>query len=500
MYFSEAFQIDKEILNKYGAIDISLICDTPLFIDPMLIFNSPKLEYQQLHNSIIKYLHFLAKKASTTNLSSGDIKNYFTFKEVKENWLGFALSGNCGLALGNDFANFFAKNIAFALDTHNISVSPHVEKVMLLYEGTGKDKLSDFTTNLIKGYIAKYTQNFAKKYISKNLCDYFYVERSGFNYETESFTTGSFYLPFIINKKGKKEYVLLTPADILREDEAAINKADLINTNLRVRNSIDNDVLRSQVENYINIAIKKFERSQKGKTRKISDKQYARIERIAFMQALKQWPEIFDYYVKLKEEDTESEVSKAKFERNKVFEKFVTSVNSIVSDFNLNNYIINEESTAIDEARERIKFFKNRIEFGGLYSVLYYDGKPIADEATLQRLFKLVWCRTSYDFNSEVNNGTGPVDFKIAFGKDNSNIVEFKLAKNPKLSHVFKQVASYQTANNTDNSLIVIFFFNEIELKRIQSLVEKNKLSGLINQTIFLIDCCAYNKKSASKL
>ncbi len=38
MYFSEAFGIDRELLNEYGAIDISLICDTPLFIDPMLIF------------------------------------------------------------------------------------------------------------------------------------------------------------------------------------------------------------------------------------------------------------------------------------------------------------------------------------------------------------------------------------------------------------------------------------------------------------------------------
>ena len=39
MFFTEKFQVDSDILKNYGAVDISLICDVPLFIDPMLIFN-----------------------------------------------------------------------------------------------------------------------------------------------------------------------------------------------------------------------------------------------------------------------------------------------------------------------------------------------------------------------------------------------------------------------------------------------------------------------------
>ncbi|MBR0236205.1 MAG: hypothetical protein IJQ37_07100 [Clostridia bacterium] len=500
MYFSEAFNVDREIINRYGTIDISLICDTPLFIDPMLIFNSKKPAYKKLHDSIIRYLHFLAKKSSTTTLSVGDIKNYYTFKEVKENWLGFSLSGNRGLALGKDFAKFFSEKIAFALDTHNISSSPHVEKVMLLYDGTGKDKLSDFTTNLIKGYLAHYTESFAKKYIDKSRCDYFYVERSFFNYETESFVSEQFYLPFIINKKGKKEYVLLTPADILREDEATINKTDLIENNLMVRNSIDNDVLRSQVENYIGIAIRNFEKTHTGKRQGISEKQYARIEKYAFIKALEKWPELYDYYVKLKENDTENVIATARFERDRIKEQYITIVEKIVSDFKQNNYIVNEKETAIDEARERIRFFKNRIEFGGVYNYLYFNNQPIESESMLQHLFKLVWCRTTYNFDSEVNNGTGPVDFKVSLGNDNSSIVEFKLAKNTRLPRVFNQVASYKQANNTNNSLIVIFFFNEIELKKVQSLIDEFKIKDLIDRDIFLIDCRKDNKMSASKL
>ena len=49
MFFSEYFNIDPELITDYGAVDISLVCDIPLFIDPMLIFNSDKPEYIQLH-------------------------------------------------------------------------------------------------------------------------------------------------------------------------------------------------------------------------------------------------------------------------------------------------------------------------------------------------------------------------------------------------------------------------------------------------------------------
>jgi uncharacterized heparinase superfamily protein len=35
------------------------VSDLPLFIDPFLLFNSDKPEYQELHDGIIAYLRFL---------------------------------------------------------------------------------------------------------------------------------------------------------------------------------------------------------------------------------------------------------------------------------------------------------------------------------------------------------------------------------------------------------------------------------------------------------
>lgn len=39
MKFSKYFKVNEEEINNYGAVDISLFSDTPLFIDPMLILH-----------------------------------------------------------------------------------------------------------------------------------------------------------------------------------------------------------------------------------------------------------------------------------------------------------------------------------------------------------------------------------------------------------------------------------------------------------------------------
>ena len=168
--FSEKFNVDPKILENYGAIDISLVADIPMFIDPILIFNSDKPKYKELHENIIKYMYFLAKKAKE-NLNDKEIKTWFTFKEVYNNWLGFSMSGNKGQALNIGFGKTLYKNISFVLNTNNISSGTHSEKIMLLYPGSGKDKISDMTAILLKNIcvnIQKTSQKNILKKMQKN--------------------------------------------------------------------------------------------------------------------------------------------------------------------------------------------------------------------------------------------------------------------------------------------------------------------------------------------
>lgn len=65
IYFTDFFDVSTEVLEEYGAFNVSLINDLPLFIDPFLLFNSKKENYQRLHAQIIDYVRFLRDKSMT---------------------------------------------------------------------------------------------------------------------------------------------------------------------------------------------------------------------------------------------------------------------------------------------------------------------------------------------------------------------------------------------------------------------------------------------------
>lgn len=105
VYFSDYFDIEEDVIESYGAVNISLINDLPLFIDPFLLFNSTDSEYQKIHHEMIDYLLFLQGQSEKhPKLPSGMRKAWYSFSEVKQTWLGFSLSGNAGRGMGSDFA------------------------------------------------------------------------------------------------------------------------------------------------------------------------------------------------------------------------------------------------------------------------------------------------------------------------------------------------------------------------------------------------------------
>lgn len=114
--FSEIFEVDKNILEQEGFVDVSLLCDLPLFVDPFLIFGSQKEEYLELNNEINRYLLFLKKKAIQHEIHSGLLKSWFTFSEVYNNWLGYCKFGNKGSGLGPKFAKNLYYNLKNKLD------------------------------------------------------------------------------------------------------------------------------------------------------------------------------------------------------------------------------------------------------------------------------------------------------------------------------------------------------------------------------------------------
>ena len=413
--------------------------------------------------------------------------------------MGYALNGNKGSALDKKFSHFLYHNIGFALNTNGITKGVHIEKIMLLYEGSGKDKISDLTVNLIKHFFLEYTENFALKYISQNLCETFPIDKAYFNYETESFVTKDYTLPYTIDSSGRKDYVILTPYNILREDEPSISKKHFYQHITQINSSIDNDELRTQVNNYISKAIYKYEQDQRRKHKKVNEKTVSKIEKQSFIEMVNAHPELYDYFIKFCEDNSNQVKNICSNEVTIQQKKFIVNSCNIISLFWHKGYTTDKSLNAHEEAKSRLVYFKHIIEDCDGYKNFYSDSKCIASENDLQRMFKFVWYGTSFKPDFETNNGRGPADLIVSKGQLNQCVVEFKLASNSNLPHVFKQVKIYERANSVEGSLIAIFYFSQLEFERTYKIVKEAGYENLIGTSIFLIDCRNDNKISASK-
>ncbi len=486
IYFSDFFNVSQEQVESYGAVNISLINDMPLFVDPFLLFNSKKKEYQDIHDNIIKYLLFLQSQAERyPTPPKGMLSSWYYFSEVKQTWLGFSQEGNSGRGLGK----IFAKHIHEGLQTifkdfgkEVITESAHLEKLCLISPLVGKDKISDFTTNFTKEYLLEYTSKFASRYISPEFCKEFLISKVSFDFNTFSWKRKKYILPCYNN-----DYVLLTPRDMLTRDDTFINKYDMLTCLEDLAPSIDDAALRFSLNYYLMEVLpkKKEEMTKEEKEKAAND-------------LVLEHPEIIDYYIKYKEEhrDEATEISSAVVQE--VRQLFNCQLNMLAELLNNHTEFYNNEINSHDEAHKRVLYLKNVIENMDGYKLFYLNGEPVHKEKNLQIMFKLVWFATKFDVNSEVNNGRGPVDFKVSFGNKDSTLVEFKLASNTKLrKNLENQVEIYQKANCTDRAIKVIMYFNEKELEKVNKILNDLNLHNC--KDIILID--AINDKiSASNV
>lgn len=481
-HFTDLFDVSKEALDAYGAFDISLISDLPLFIDPFLLFTSEKEEYQALHQRIIKYLEFLRDKSIGGEVTNAGLERWFTFHEVKQNWLGFTVLGNGGSALGREFAvslNSSLGQIFKKFGNETISKSSHLEKLCLIREGVGRDNISDFTVNLIKQYLLEYTQKFAVEHINPVLRKKVTVEKVFFHKDTETWIPKEYDLPYF-----NGDFVLLTPKDMLTRDDTWINRKDMINDFYLIPTAISDAALRESVEDYFR--------------RKLPVDPTKEAERFAAMLTIENFPQLIDYYIKIKEDrgDRAVSVSEDKVEDSEKW--FVENARIAINKLANEHFYEKYDYNSYDEAIKRAEFFKDCIENRDVWRAFYDDdNRPIANEKHAQHLFVLVWFASIFSFDREVNNGRGPVDFKVSFGSFNSALVEFKLAKNNKLRQGFEtQVPIYEAANKTDQTVKVIVCFSEKEQTKVSSLLKKLNLTG--RRDIIIVDARNDNKPSAS--
>lgn len=483
VYFTEIFDVEGNVLDDYGAINISLINDIPLFIDPFLLYASEKPEYKALHEGILDYLIFLRGKAAAGEVTPAKIKRWYTFHEVKQNWLGYSETGNGGSGLGADFGKSMIKNICGVfpnLRNETITDTSHLEKLCLFRSGVGRDNVSDFTCNLIKEYLLQYTETFAQQHLKPEQCRSVAVPKVKFNYELEVWESKTYYLPYF-----NDDYVILTPKDILTKDENWINYSDMRHRFLEITASLPNEELRDQINDVYRKAIPK-----KATQREINE---------AATYTINRFPQLMDYYIKLKEDDKEGAKDTSTTIVSAADQLFIKNIQRLISILKRETGFYEEVANgSYEAARKRVEYLKHIIEDCDGYKLLWNNGNPIKKEKDLQILFKFTWFGTAFDVNAEPNNGRGPVDFKVSFGSLDKTLVEFKLAKNTKLKQNLKnQVGVYEQANDTNQSMKVILYFTKAEYFTVKRVLKELNLEN--DNRIILIDACD-NKISASNV
>jgi len=482
IYFTDFFDVSPDILSQYGAFNVSPIVDLPLFIDPFLLFTSKKDEYQSLHREVIRYLRFLRDKSGNGQVNKGLLKAWYCFHEVHQNRLGFCVTGNKGSGLGMGFATALNENLSRLFKdfgTERITKGSHLEKLVLIRDRVGRDNISDFTTNLIKKFLLNYTEVFAKKHITPEKRKIVTVPRVEFNYEADVWIDGQFDLPWFVD-----DYVLLTPEDLLTKDDIWINKEDLRKDFPTIRDAVENDSLRSQIEAYF--------------IKALPEDHTAKEEREAIEKTLRRFPQLIDHYIRDKENRGNEAIEQSREKVTEAELRFIENLGKLASLIAAASPFYTSPSKTLDETRRKITYLKEVIEDQDGYRLFYVNGQAVKREKDLQILFKLVWEGSPSSADAEVNNGRGPVDFKISRGSKDSTLVEFKLASNSQLAkNLENQVEIYEKANKTTQSFKVIIFFTDYEEANVKRIVRRLKIPDQAG--VILIDARQDNKPSGSK-
>jgi len=482
LLFSDYFEIDVSVLDEYGALNICIEADLPLFIDPFLLFASDKVEYRTLHDKIIEHLVNLKKIAVDSPQSD---LHLFQFPEVKQNWLGLCKWGNNGKGLGSQFAralitafNGFYTNFGNEV----ITSSSHIEKLTLIGSGIGKDFISDFTTNLILEHLLGYTQRFARLHLQENRRKEFSI-RCSFDSKLMIWKPKTFDLPYFYKGDNNKDFLILTPIDILTKDDAFICHSDFTSKFRQITNALENSALRDSINRYF-------------RDRLPVRPKKAEIEQ-AIDATVQKYPEILDYYIHHQEENRDKAATLSAEKVNKLRTELISTLvdfcKHIVeySDF----YKISPNS--YQSALQRVQYLRQVIEDNDGYRIFYKDGQPISSEDTIQRIFRLTWFASPLDVNSEVNNGRGSADYKISYGDRDSTIVEFKLGKSSSLQkNLLNQTEIYKKASRSISDIKVILCYTKTEIAKVKRILKSINQENAEN--IFIID--ATKKDSASKV
>lgn len=170
MRFSDEFGIGKRKV-KDDWFDLEVTEDTPLYVDPFLVFDDTDPYWSKHHGDLTKFfglaLEYVMKSGGDQNSAHWKkAERMLTFPEPKEFALGLSMGHPEGSGTGSDLA----RRMAEALDLmrrQSISTVTYVEAFALFCDGMGVDRISDSFCNIVKAAFVDYTAKVVKRHSIK---------------------------------------------------------------------------------------------------------------------------------------------------------------------------------------------------------------------------------------------------------------------------------------------------------------------------------------------
>lgn len=166
MLFSDQFRLTRTPDDRW--FDPVLSLDTLLFIDPFLIYANEQDEFVGSHTEIIRFFECVFRliadaKGDTESLSYRRALGCLRFPEVEELCLGYTAGGTRGAGSGHSIAREMAAAIWEAIQAGVTNID-HFEKIAILREGIGPDRVSDIVAALLRRRLAAYSRGICARH------------------------------------------------------------------------------------------------------------------------------------------------------------------------------------------------------------------------------------------------------------------------------------------------------------------------------------------------
>jgi hypothetical protein len=465
--FTREFGIDQNDFSTSGLLDPILNADTRLFIDPILLGASKNAKIKtdgsaNFEDYFGKVIQILQHSKNMGDVAWRGAEKLLNLDERPEVCLGYGGNTTRGRRLAKGTKK---KVLGTAKEIIDLGIKdPELFSLVgLLEEGVGPDTIGDMTANAILPTLIELTAQTANDLKCK-------VKTVHIDGRTAK-------LPY--NRYSKKP-IILVPKDVLRDLPVASDWFDISAA------ASENHQIRERVNKFIGDIWKLRTKEQKDRVRS-----YALTNADAFKVLLDA-----AYLLKNDSYDFDSDP-----EGHRIFREALLSVAErfplkIPRPQNRNQVELRKIVSQI------LDHFKHLVESNGINYLLWDKSRPRKEKAA-QRLFFAVadvYCEANdIDISPETDSGGGPVDFKFSTGYSGRVLVEIKLSTGMVVHGYSTQLAVYENAAKTFESILLIVDVGKLGDKFDRILHAKNERSAKGQRTPDIVLVDATMKPSASR-